>query len=658
MANRIVGYFENWAQYRQSGGKFMPSQVNPGQFTHINFAFGLFGFVTWSVDPTEARAGPQRYTGDYTIQPVEGNDQTVLYPALQALKQQNGALKTLLSIGGWSMNSGDDMPNSGNPHPYGPYTYQLFSKMAVDPRGRTQFIGSAIDYAQKYGFDGIDIDWEYPGYISRGGDPNDLANFLALVQEFRATAGPGFLLTMAAPAIVPTGLPQTYHDNPSTFFQWLQQCSQSLDWLNIMSYDYHGAFDDPVKTGTGVNSPLAQDSTAHGPFSVKQTVEAYLAAGIPSDKMVLGMPTYGRNFTVSNPGQLAYDHSYGKPFNGAGPAGAATQVPGVLAYYEIIQKVKSGELVEQWDDATLTPYAYSATTGEWVSYDNPRSLGYKTAYANARGLGGAMVWSVDDDDFPNGSPLLTQVKTIVDNPQQGPQLPGSLLAPSDLRRWAEQRADVARRWAESERDRHPGVWDPIPSQPSQPTDTRARVDVAADAVRRLCEGYGDALRRRGEAWHLVIVPKPAPHPAPGQDFTPSPTTGRDVQKSFAQVIGFWEGDVGFTQQNVDMSTEVESNPQDVLLQLKQGLSDAQLRLTEGGASVDFSSLLVQYHNQKGLRLAGGYADGFRRISEGWKDALLRLKERNLQTPDINQLATDCVKFLFSRFITIVSAPQK
>jgi hypothetical protein len=404
-----------------------------------------------------------------------------------------------------------------------------------------------------------------------------------------------------------------------------------------------------------VNSPLAQDSTAHGPFSVKQTVEAYLAAGIPSDKMVLGMPTYGRNFTVSNPGQLASDHSYGKPFNGAGPAGAATQVPGVLAYYEIIQKIQSGELVEQWDDATLTPYAYSATTGEWVSYDNPRSLGYKTAYANARGLGGAMVWSVDDDDFANGSPLVTQVKTIVDDPQQGPQLPAGLL---DLvRRWAEQRADVARRWAESERDHDAGVWDPIPSQPPKPTDTRASVDAAADAVRRLCEGYGDALRRRGEAWHLVSVPKPSPGPSPRPSPLVASVLNADVQKSFAQVIGFWEGDVGFTQQNVDMSTEVESNPQDVLLQLKQGLSDAQLRLTEGGASVDFSSLLVQYHNQKGLRLAGGYADGFRRISEGWKDALLRLKEKNLQTPKINQLAIDCVKFLFSRFITIVSAPQ-
>jgi chitinase len=137
-------------------------------------------------------------------------------------------------------------------------------------------------------------------------------------------------------------LPQTYHDNPSSFFQWLQQCSQSLDWFNIMSYDYHGAFDDPVKIGTGVNSPLVQDKTPNGPFSIKQTVKAYLGAGISANKMVLGMPTYGRSYIVANPSQLASNSSYGQQFTSAGPAGPATQVPGVLAYYEIMQQIAAG----------------------------------------------------------------------------------------------------------------------------------------------------------------------------------------------------------------------------------------------------------------------------------------------------------------------------
>jgi GH18 family chitinase len=136
MTTKLVGYFENWAQYRPGGGKFFPEQIDPSLFTHINFAFGLFGFVTWSVDPTATRTDDQRLTGDYRIQPVEWNDQTALYPALQPLKQKNPTLKTLLSIGGWSINSSDDQPTPGNLHPYGPYTCHLFSHMAADPQGR------------------------------------------------------------------------------------------------------------------------------------------------------------------------------------------------------------------------------------------------------------------------------------------------------------------------------------------------------------------------------------------------------------------------------------------------------------------------------------------------------------------------------------------
>ena len=401
MAHRFVGYFENWAQYRPAGnGQFLPAQIDAGLFTHINHAFAIFGFVTKSVAPTNPHL-----TGDYTVQPVEWNDQTVLYPALQGLKGSNPGLKTLLSIGGWSFNDPQDVNQIGT------LTYQLFSQMASTPAGRAQFISSAIAYAQKYGFDGLDIDWEFPGYAGRGGTPADLTNFLSLAQELRAAAPSGFLLSMASPAIVPSGLPAQYHSDPGSYFAWLAQCAQQFDWLNVMSYDYHGAFDSPTAIGTGANAPLAQDSTPNGPFSVKQTVDAYLGAGIPADKVVLGVPTYGRSYSGVNG-----NHSFGQPFSGAGPAGAATQVPGVLAFYEIQDQIASGSLVQQWDSTTLTPIAYSSSNGEFVTFDNPESVGYKSAFINARGLGGAMAWSIDDDDFGNGYPLLTRIKAILDNP--------------------------------------------------------------------------------------------------------------------------------------------------------------------------------------------------------------------------------------------------
>jgi chitinase len=618
MSGRLIGYFENWAQYRTAGGRFLPDQIDPSHFTHINFAFGIFGFITRSIDPQNPRL-----TGDFTVQPVEWNDQTVLYPSLQQHKQDNPALKTLLSIGGWSFNDPHDVNQIGT------VTARLFSQMASSATSRQQFIQSAIAYAQKYGFDGIDIDWEYPGYAARGGEPSDLANFLALVTEFRAAAGPNFLLSMAAPAVVPTGVDAQYHRDPSSYYAWLAECAQQFDWLNVMCYDYHGAFDDPTAVGTGVNAPLLRDSAPNGTFSIQATLASYSAAGIPSDKLNLGMPTYGRTYTVSNPSQLETDSGPGKPFSGPGPAGAATGTPGILAYYEI---AGDSSLTQNWDDATLTPYAYNAQTGLWVSYESPQSLGYKISYALGHSLGGAMIWSIDNDAFAGGSPLITSVKGILDNPASAPVIPDA------VRDWAAQRADVARRWAEAQKASTALEWTPLdPSQPPRTVEKRATVFGAGDAVRRLCEGYADVLRRRGEAW--LMVPRVG-------------ITGPTVQASFAPVIADWRDDVLFTQQDVDLSTEVQSDAQDVVLRLTEGLSDAALRLGEAGVPADFSTLLAQYQGQNGLRLAESYADGFRRISEGWKDALLRVRELGFRGPGFNKLAVDSITWLYGQFIQV------
>lgn len=428
MAYKLVGYYENWSQYRPEGkGKFLPDQIDPSLLTHINFAFGFFGFITKSVDPKNPRL-----TGNYKIEPVEWNDQTVLYPALQKLKQKNPNLKTLLSIGGWSFNDPQDTNGIGT------FTYKLFSQMASSAAGRKEFIDSAIAYAHKYGFDGIDLDWEYPGDRARGGTDSDFDNFLALLKEFRSAInndGQKLLLTIASPAIK-KGEAKTSEQ----FFAWLAQCAESLDWLNVMTYDYHGAFpDDKV---TGVNAPLLQDSTPGGTFSVRHTVEAYLNGGIPKEKMVLGMPTYGRTFKVTSP-LTDTDNGPGKPYSGPGGAGKATQTPGFLAYYEILERLSSGDLKRGWDRSTLTPYAYNSKTGEWVSYDDAESLAYKVSYLIEKDLAGAMVWAIDDDYFFNtGSlkqekvsralfldpieivSLLVVILAILLHPEKRPLLPG------------------------------------------------------------------------------------------------------------------------------------------------------------------------------------------------------------------------------------------
>ncbi len=390
----IVGaYYENWSQYRPpSGGRsvFFPNLIDPTIITDLYYAFAVFGFVTASIDPQNPHV-----TGDYTVQPVEWNDQTVLYPQVHALKQINPALRNILSIGGWSFNDPSD--------PMGSHTYRLFSEMVSSESSRAQFINSAIAYAHKYGFDGIDIDWEYPGDLTRGGSSDDFANFVTFLQEGYSachSANPPLLLTYASSAIVPTGVAESYHDNPSTYFAWLAECANYLDRLNLMTYDYHGPFDQPKLTG--VNAPLNQDTDKSSQLFIAATLQNYLQNGVPASKIVLGMPTYGHSYGgVST--LTATDNGPGKPFLSAGAAGPSTGAPGFLAYFEIADKIALNQLVFTADIATGTAYGYNTTTQEWVSFDTPDTIELKVKLAQENALLGGMFWAVDDDEYQWGS---------------------------------------------------------------------------------------------------------------------------------------------------------------------------------------------------------------------------------------------------------------
>lgn len=390
--NPVIGtYYENWSQYRPAGGgrpQFMPNLIDPTIITDLYYAFAVFGFVTRSIDPQNPHL-----TGDYTVQPVEWNDQSVLYPQVQALKQINPNLRTLLSIGGWSFNDPND------PNGMGQFTYQLFSQMVASKANRTQFINSAIAYAHQYGFNGIDIDWEYPGDLTRGGTPADFDNYVTFLNECYTachTANPPLLLTAATAAIVPTGVPQSYHDNPATYFEWLASCAPYLDRFNIMAYDYHGPFDVPKLTG--VNAPLMRDTDPKGTKYVAETVENYVANGVPADKIVLGMPTYGHSYG-GVPGLSSSNYGPGLPFTMAGNAGPATGTPGFLAYFEIADMIALNQLTFGTDQPTSTAIGWNSTSQQWVSFDTPDTITLKAKFAKDNALQGIMFWAVDDDEY-------------------------------------------------------------------------------------------------------------------------------------------------------------------------------------------------------------------------------------------------------------------
>lgn len=386
----VVGaYYENWSQYRPASlgrPQFFPNLIDPTIITDLYYAFAIFGYVTKSIDPQNPHL-----TGDYSVQPVEWNDQSTLYPQVMALKGKNPYLRNILSIGGWSFNDPND------PNGMGQDTYRLFSQMVASPSNRSQFIHSAIAYAKQYGFDGIDIDWEYPGDITRGGTPEDFDNFVQFLKEaYPAMHQEGLLLTYASPAIVPTGVPQSFHDNEDSYFQWLASCAPYLDRFNIMAYDYHGPFDNPMLTG--VNAPLNQDTDPLSTKYVLATLNHYLENGVPANKIVLGLPTYGHSY-AGVPNLSATDYAPGKSFTSAGPAGPSTGTPGFLAYFEIADSISLATLTFGTDAATSTAIAYNPSSQEWVSFDTPDTIALKAKLALDKSLLGIMFWAVDDDEY-------------------------------------------------------------------------------------------------------------------------------------------------------------------------------------------------------------------------------------------------------------------
>uniref|UniRef100_UPI00398E62C2 acidic mammalian chitinase-like n=1 Tax=Pristiophorus japonicus TaxID=55135 RepID=UPI00398E62C2 len=362
---KLICYFTNWAQYRPGIGKFMPENIPPCLCTHLIYAFAM-------IDNT------------HKLMTKEWNDE-ILYISFNDLKKQNPNLKTLLAIGGF------------NP--------KRFLSTVASKKNRATFINSVVKFIRKYGFDGFNLIWDDPG--SKRNPPEDKSRLTILAKELKKalhteskqTGKPKILFTAAFPA-------SKYKIDAG--FE-VNKIGQYLDFINVMTYDFHGAWN----SFTGHNSPLYNTTAEHrvsAYFNMDFAARYWRDNGLPAEKMIIGFPTYGRTFTLKSS-----NHSLGAPAAGPGPAGSYTKGPGYWAYYELCEFLKDAkiELIKE----QKVPYA---TKGKvWLGYDDMNSFETKVQWLKNNKFGGAFVWTIDLDDLNSHCkqgvlPLTTKLNNLLE----------------------------------------------------------------------------------------------------------------------------------------------------------------------------------------------------------------------------------------------------
>ncbi|RDW84001.1 glycoside hydrolase family 18 protein [Aspergillus mulundensis] len=340
---KVIGYYEGWSTSKKCNG-LNPEDLLIGAYTHLNYAFAF-------INPES-----------YRIANMQDSDEEYM-PRLTALKNYNPSLEVWIAIGGWSMND-PDQP-----------TKRTFSELAASTDHQDVFFESLLSFMDKYGFDGVDIDWEYPVAEERSGAPEDFENFVSFLKNLKAVLGNrGLTITL-----------------PASFWYLqhfdIKNMEPILDWFNIMSYDLHGTWD-------GTNPYLGPYINSHTNLTeIDLALELLWRNDIDPKKVVMGMGFYGRSFTLSDPAC----NTPGCGFSAGGNPGKCSASAGSLMFSEIQDIIDAGG-AEVVHDEKAGVQMVTWDTNQWVSYDDDETLKAKMDYANELCLGGVMVWAASTDD--------------------------------------------------------------------------------------------------------------------------------------------------------------------------------------------------------------------------------------------------------------------
>jgi chitinase len=343
---RRVGYFESWNSQR-SCLHMDVRQINLTQYTHIHFAFA-------------------NITTDYKVDVSAVTDQFEAFKGLTGVKR-------IISFGGWSFSTGLD-------------SYPIF-RDAVTAANRATFAANVAQFVTDNGLDGADFDWEYPSATDIPGIPpgsrDEGSNYMLFLNQMRADLPAGKSLSIAAPASFwyLKGFP-------------IKDMAFVLDYIIYMTYDLHGQWDfgnqfsDPgCPSGACLRSHINYTETVNALSMITK-------AGVPSNKVVVGVSSYGRAFKMTTPGCTTEMCTYTGKASGATP-GKCTGTAGYLANYEIQDIIAHAPGVKQYFDTNSRSNIMVYNSTQWVAYMSDAEKATRVSIYELSVMGGVTDWAVD-----------------------------------------------------------------------------------------------------------------------------------------------------------------------------------------------------------------------------------------------------------------------